>query len=255
MNFITVIHKPYVIYVHLNRPEVKNAINPEMLYELRDLFESDALNDARLVFLAGFEGEQSFFSSGIDLKALGSIPPNQIAEILSALQDAINSIERCKIPVIALVKDFCFGSALELALACDFIIAQDGTKIGMLESKLGIIPDLGGTTRLVSRVGPVLAKRIIYLAEQIDAQEALQMGLVDWVFPSNSFAKEVENIGNILLSNSSAAIIQAKRIIGKMYNSDLALNLALEKEAQMKLIGSEDFTQRLQAYLSSLSTP
>ncbi len=237
-----------VAKVQMNRPNKKNALNSLVFKELKEIFSSPIEADA--ILLTGYrDDKEAFFSSGIDLEELGKIAltsqEDEIEKTLKSFQEAITSIEKCPKPVIALVQGYCYGSALEVALACDLIVSDKMTSFGMFETKLGIIPDLGGTTRLVQRVGPSSAKRIIYLADIISAQEAYHMGLIDWLLDPVAVDKEIQNILQKLLQSSPLALTAAKRTIEKIYNSELEQNLNYEKEAQMRLITGSDVKDRV----------
>ncbi len=253
MEFIklTIDEKKKIAYVNINRPETKNALNFKIFMELEELFTSKLLDNVNIVILSGYNNE--YFSSGIDLKELSNIrdmPIDEMSEKINKLQNAITAIERFNKPVIALIYSFCFGSAMEIALACDFIIADDKCSFGMFETKFGIIPDLGGTTRLVNRVGPVTAKKIIYFAQKFSATEALSMGVIDWVYPRETIVNELNKIIRVLLNNSSYAISISKKTINNIYNKDLIENLDIERENQMLLLPRDEVYQRIRAYLS-----
>ncbi len=232
-------------YVSINRPEMRNALNFRIFEELEKVF--DNIGDVFCVVLSGTE---DYFSSGIDLIELSGISAENIENKLTELQRSITSIERCEVPVIARVNGYCFGSALEIALAADFIVSDSNCKFGMFETKFGIIPDLGGTTRLIKRVGASIAKKIIYLADTFDTAFAYNLGLVDWIF--DDIDKGISELIDKLRLNSPAAISASKKLINQIYNADLEDNLFLEKQTQMTLITGKEVKLRIQNYLNSL---
>lgn len=154
--------------------------------------------------------------------------------------------------MIAKIQSFCFGSAMEIALAADFIISDMNCNFGMFETKFGIIPDLGGTTRLVKRIGPSRAKRVIYLADSFGAEAASELGIVDWI--ADDINDELGKLIRKLRENSVRAISASKSLINSIYNSDLEDNLRMEKETQLILIGGEEVKMRIQTYLKSLKS-
>lgn len=236
---------------------MRNALNFQIFEEIEKLFTSNQLNTVDLILIKGYQKKDtSFFSSGIDLQELGTyIQTHSLEEVenkLIIMQKAISSIEQCDKIVIAVVTSFCFGSALEVALACDFIVSDENCKFGLFETKFGIIPDLGGTTRLVNRVGPTNAKKVIYFADKYSALEAFGMGMIDWVFPINRLQDEINKLIRMIKKNSGPAISQSKKVINFIYNNDIEKNLMREKKAQLSLIKGEDVKNRIMLYLQKL---
>ena len=176
--------------VRVNRPDKRNALNLDLLEEIRKMFNNlKEKQDLQIIVLTGFKDEStSYFSSGIDLSVLNKINTESknekdLNESIKKIQDTVNAIEDVGKVVIAQISGYCFGSGLEIALACDFLVASPETKFGLLETKFGIIPDLGGTFRLIRRVGYQFAKQIIMLADTFEVQEAYRMGLINWITP------------------------------------------------------------------------
>ena len=165
-----------VFEVILNRPDERNAINDEMMSAISDAFDQAEreFNDGARVVLV--RGEGRVFSAGIDLNQFLT-PAEGLRKNLfpftARYQAIFNKIERCSLPVICVLQGYCLGMALELALACDFRIAAQRAKLGLPEARLGIIPDVGGTVRLIKLVGPSRAKDLIMTGRNIDLSQAL----------------------------------------------------------------------------------
>ena len=174
-----------VFRITLNRPDKRNAINDEMMEALAAAFdqaEAEFNSGARVALL---RAEGRAFSSGIDLEQFGTLDEGlrgNLFPFTARYQSVLNKVERSSLPVICVMQGYCLGLALELALACDFRIAAARAKLGLPETRLGIIPDVGGTVRLVNLVGPARAKDLILTGRNIDSAEALNWGLVDRVF-------------------------------------------------------------------------
>lgn len=229
--------------VRINRPEVKNALHFNLLEHIGDMFNQLKTNDEiDIILLTGYKDEtNSFFSSGIDLNDLKSLneenhSEKDLNENIANLQNALHAIEDVGKVVIAQVTGFCFGSGLEVALACDFILSSPETKFGLLETRFGIIPDLGGTFRLVRRVGYQRTKQIIMLAETFDAQEAYRIGLIDWISPLNEIDKFIKKIITQINQNDFRAVLTAKTLIDKIHPINRIESSKYERETQIKLI-------------------
>jgi len=245
----------HIAQIILNRAEKRNALNKKLFVAIKDAFLSLQLDsEVRVVILSGAELNGSrVFSAGIDVFELGEIGQSQdltsIRKYAELLQSSFNAVESLEKPVIAVIDGYCFGAGLELALACDFRIMSSTAKIGALETSLGIIPDLGGTTRLVKILGTSKAKKIIMFAERYSAQEALELNLVDWVVPSTEIMNEAIKKAQKLMKNAPLALGIAKRLIDNVSGLDLQTSLLIEKLSQFELIRSKDTTEAVVAML------
>ncbi|OLS29277.1 MAG: 3-hydroxypropionyl-coenzyme A dehydratase [Candidatus Heimdallarchaeota archaeon LC_2] len=229
--------------VRINRPEKRNALNLDLLEEIRKMFKYlKEKQDLEIIILTGFKDEStSYFSSGIDLNLIKNInseskDEKELSKSIQNLQSTLDAIEDVGKVVIAQITGYCFGSGLEVALACDFIVASPETKFALIETKFGIIPDLGGTYRLIRRVGYQFAKQIIMLADTFDSHEAYRMGLINWITPLNDIEKFIEGIVDQIKKNHFSAVIEAKSLIDKIHPINRKESSALERETQIKLI-------------------
>lgn len=229
--------------VRINRPEKKNALNLDLLEEIRKMFKYlKEKQDLEIIILTGFKDEStSYFSSGIDLNVIKNInseskDEKELSKSIQNLQSTLDAIEDVGKVVIAQITGYCFGSGLEVALACDFIVASPETKFALMETKFGIIPDLGGTYRLIRRVGYQFAKQIIMLADTFDSHEAYRMGLINWIAPLNKIEIFIEGIVDQIMKNHFNAVIAAKSLIDKIHPINRNESSALERETQIKLI-------------------
>src|SRR5215510_8888244 len=177
---LIVAHEGAVATVTVNRPKALNALNTKVVTELLELStELETNPNVRTVVLTG-SGDKAFVA-GADISEMAEMRPREarhFSELGGALMTALETSDK---PWIAAVNGFALGGGCELALACDFIYAARGAKIGQPEVTLGIIPGFGGTQRLMRRVGIAKAKEMIFTGDMVDADEALRIGLVDLV--------------------------------------------------------------------------
>ncbi|MFW9780201.1 MAG: enoyl-CoA hydratase/isomerase family protein [Candidatus Heimdallarchaeota archaeon] len=247
----------YTVTVSLNRPEKRNALNTAMFEAIDDVFTSLQSNrHIRMVFVKGCQhNNREIFSSGIDVVELGQAVQESnlttIKHFQTIAQNSFNKVEKIEKPTIALIDGYAYGAGLELALACDFRVMTENAKVGLLETALGVIPDLGGTTRLVRMLGTSVARKIIMFAEKWSAQKALKYDLVDWVVPEGELLAKANELSHRLLRNAPLALGIAKRLIDQVYGLDLDRALLLEKLAQLELLKSEDTIEAFMANMEN----
>ncbi len=244
-------HESYFEII-LNRPSKRNAINAG-LYAAFDEAVAEASRAAgvRAVLI---RGQGKSFSSGIDVSDFLTLPqkygPNWQQRgrlITDDFQRVLTRLERLELPTIALLHGHCLGLAMELALACDMRIAAEGTQLGLPETRLGLIPDVGGTTRLVRLVGPGRAKELIFTGKMINAQQAEKWGIVNYVVPVEALLdKGLELVEELSLA-APLAMGMAKRVIDGL--ADIDRGLMLEGWAQSQLFTTEDFMEGAQSFL------
>lgn len=242
---IHIIKSDHVATITIANPNKRNAMDSSMFDSIKHIFTSiNEDKDIWLVIIRGSEsGGKTIFSSGIDFMELASKNGASEEEILQAgkkLQDAFNAVENANPPVICVMEGYCLGAGLELALSCDIRIATKDCLIGFPEVQLGIIPDLGGTSRAIQTVGTGNAKRLVLTADNISATEALNMGLITYVTPNNEVDKKVTEVITKLLSNSPVALRRGKNLINSIRNFDQKTSLEYELKTQVKLLNSQD---------------
>lgn len=239
-----------VFTITLNRPNKRNAINDEMMDALAAAFDQAeaAFNTGARVALLRAEGRA--FSSGIDLGQFGTLDEGlrgNLFPFTARYQSVLNKVERCSLPVICVMQGYCLGLALELALACDFRIAVSRAKLGLPETRLGIIPDVGGTVRLVNLVGQARAKDLIMTGRNIEAGQALDWGLVDRVFERSELEQGIAHLVAELRASAPLAVSYAKRVINDI--TEVSRGLQLEAWAQAQLFRTEDFRRAVRAMM------
>ena len=165
-----------VITLTLNRPKVINALDQALFENLLELLK--LVNSGTKAVIIRGAGEKGF-CAGADLKLLAGMDGETLSNYLTVANSALNSLAALPCPTIALVHGFTLGGGLELALACDFILADEKTTLGMPETKIGLIPGFGGAKRLANRIGIPKAKELIFTSKKITTEEALSMKLID----------------------------------------------------------------------------
>ena len=244
----------HIFEIILNRPEKRNAMNLDLMEQLEnaiDEAEKYGFDQIRAVIV---RGEGAGFSAGIDLLSFSEMPrafgdgwQKNLFPMTATYQRILTKFERSKFPTILVAHNFCIGMAFELALACDFRIASENTQLGLLETRLGLIPDVGGTTCLVRLVGVGLAKELIMTGRQFDAQYAHQHGIINRVTSPDNLMQQALELADELAQAAPLAVSYAKRVIDAI--AEVEQGLKHEAWAQNVLINSEDFAQGAQALL------
>jgi enoyl-CoA hydratase/carnithine racemase len=240
-----------IAYIALNRPEKRNAINGAVLDALPMALAEVDRREIRAIIIYG---EGAAFSAGIDFTSLvadtgaptssgGGPDLIRFRRFVHGSQMSLDALERIEKPVIGALHGYVGGLGLELALACDARIAAAGTKLGMPETRVGLVPDVGGTTRLTRTVGYARAKELIMTARLIDATEAERIGLVNRVVAEGGHIAAAEELAREIARNAPLAVGLAKRIIDIGHSTDKSTFMDLEMLAQTSLFQTEDFRE------------
>jgi methylglutaconyl-CoA hydratase len=236
-----------IFLLTLNRPEAANALSLTLLREMHETLQELSFDrSVRVVIISG-EGDRSF-CAGADLKERAGMDEVQVRKTVSFIRETINQVERLPQPVIAAINGVAFGGGLELALACDIRVAAETAKLGLTETSLAIIPGAGGTQRLPRLIGLGKAKELIFTARRIDAWEALKIGLVEHVAPSEQLLDRAKEIAREIAQNGPIAVRQAKFAINKGYDADLYTGLDIERAAYEVTIPTQDRLEGLRAF-------
>ncbi|MDO8188017.1 enoyl-CoA hydratase/isomerase family protein [Conexibacter sp. JD483] len=236
-----------VRHLILNRPEKRNAMHGELVLALgAALKEAANAPEARVVVV---RGAGAMFSSGMDFKALGAVAqqPEHLRAFRRECIDAWNLAEEMTKPVIAQIHGGCIGGALELALAADFRVVAADAVLGMPEVRVGLVPDVGGSTRLPALVGLGRAKELIMTGKLVGAEEAERIGLATRVAPADELDAATQQLADELLACAPIAVGLAKRILDGVAKPTLAASLELEVAAQQLCAQSDDFAEGAQA--------
>jgi enoyl-CoA hydratase/carnithine racemase len=231
-----------LLYVGLARPEKRNALHRELLQALVEAVgAAEGDPEVRAIVLYG---EGPVFSAGVDFGMLaGDLGPEgrlPFRTVVAGMQAALSRLETIEKPIIAAMHRYVPGLALELALACDFRIATTDCELGLPEVKLGLVPDVGGTTRLVRTVGYPRAKELVLTGRMIRADEALAIGLVHRTAAPGEHLAAAAQLGDELAANAPLAVGLGKRLVDLAATLDKASSLEVELLTQSVLIRSED---------------
>jgi len=238
-------------HLTINRPTKLNALNVEVLSELKELL-LDLKNDENFqmkgLLLTG-EGEKAFIA-GADIAEMSEMTPSDAYTLGNLGQQVTLLFESLSIPVIACVNGFALGGGCEMAMSCDFIYATDNAVFGQPEVKLGLIPGFGGTQRLAKLVGRNNAKEIIFTGRNVKADEALKIGLVVRTFPTKeAMMNEALNTLRLITANSPYAVSVAKKVMNEGIDLTITEGLQLEKRQFSGIFSSDDMHEGTKAFV------
>lgn len=239
----------------LNRAAKRNALTLAMTEQIAEAVASvDTMPDVRAVIV---NADGPLFSAGIDLMDLmakrgeaGELHLGRfLRRLATRLQEALNRIEATEVPVIGALHGKVLGMGLELALCFDFRVAAPGTLLSIPESRLGLVADVGGTTRLSRLVGPSRAKDLLMTARELDVNEALSWGLINRVADGDDPLPHAIALAGEIAKNAPLAVGMAKLIVDQGDGVDKATQLAIERWAQSQLITTEDVMEAMGAFM------
>lgn len=239
--------KNNIALLTLNRPEAANALSIQMLDELNQALQTiDKASDVYCAIVTG-AGEKAF-CAGADLKERKNMTEREVIQTVRYIGETINHIEKLRIPIIAAINSAAFGGGLELALACDIRIAAAEAKLGLTETSLAIIPGAGGTQRLPRLIGLGQAKRLIYTAKPIHAEEALKLGIVEEVTEKDKLIETAMRLAETIAGNGPIALQQAKIAINQGMQTDITTGLEIEHLSYQQTIPTKDRQEGLLAF-------
>jgi len=221
----------------LNRPDVLNSLDSKMIEEIIAAMDEIEKDDGIKVVI--ITGKGRAFSAGADLK--GGFPigdPNVTG---------MKFVEISK-PVIAAINGLALGGGLELAMACDIMIASEDAELGLVEVNIGMIPAGGGTQRLPRIIGKHKAKELLFLGERISAAEAERLGLLNRVVPANKLVDETKDLAKKISEKAPLAVKKIKYAVDKGLEMNLDGGFECELEAAIEIAGSEDFREGIKAF-------
>jgi enoyl-CoA hydratase / 3-hydroxyacyl-CoA dehydrogenase len=238
-----------VLWIILSRMPRLNAFNEVLMEELSDALDTAEKDPSvRCVVITG-DGDRAF-STGADITIFPKITSVQAEEFSRKGQKVFGKIEEMSKPVIASINGFALGGGLELALACDFRVAEEHAQLGSTEIILGLIPGWGGTQRLVRTVGLAKAKEMILLGSKVNAEEALKIGLVNKVVRFDKLKDEVKTLAKILSEGPPVALKYAKYALNFGTQMPLDAGLQLESRLLGLTFSTEDLKEGVDAFKS-----
>jgi len=233
--------------VQINRPDVLNALNEEVLDELvKELTALDEDDGIRCIVLTGNERA---FAAGADIKEnfVTATPVSMLKQDLTTRWEAIR---RIKTPIIAAVSGYALGGGCELAMICDIIVASETAQFGQPEINLGIIPGAGGTQRLTRAVGKYRANELILTGRRIKADEAKAIGLAAQVYPAASWLDDAKALARTIAEKPPVAARLATEAVDLAWNSTLDAGLEFERKAFYLLFATEDKKEGVDAFVN-----
>jgi enoyl-CoA hydratase/carnithine racemase len=246
MEFVEVTREAAVAVVTLNRPPV-NAMTEDFARELKEAFSDCVESGIRAVVVTG----QPHFAAGADIKGFQATFDAGIEERSAwTLQEAIALLESLEKPTIAAVQGYALGGGLELAMGADFRFVAEDARLGQPEILLGLIPGAGGTQRLARIVGYQRAKEMVLTGRQVDAGEALEIGLADQVFPSGELLDATLEVARDWSTKATRAIAAAKKALNAGFGLPVSEGLFIEREAFNDSFNTEDAREGVAAFIA-----
>ena len=246
--YITTEIRDAVEIITIDRQKALNALNPEVLEELKAAFEAVDRNAIRCIVLTG-AGEKSFVA-GADIASMSTMTKAEGEAFGKLGNDIFLMIEKFPIPVIAAVNGFALGGGNELAMSCDIRICSENALFGQPEVGLGITPGFGGTQRLARLIGPGMAKQITYAALNIDAAEALRVGLVNAVYPLEELMPAALKLAAKIAKNAPIAVRACKQAINEGLQVSIEEGVALEEKLFGSCFETHDQVEGMACFLS-----
>lgn len=234
-----------VAVVLLNRPEATNALSLGLQQRLSEAFTALTRDpEVKVIILTG---GPTVFAAGGDIKSLADAGPIDIMQ--RHTERVWAPLERCPKPIIAAVCGYAFGGGNELVMHCDIVIAGESASFAQPEIRIGIMPGIGGTQRLVRAVGKSNAMRMLLTGKPVNARDAQAMGLVSMVVPDSEVLAEARAMAHAIAAMPPLAAMQIKEVVLAGMDAPLDVALMLERKANQLLFASRDQKEGMQAFI------
>lgn len=242
---VTAQSEPNIAIIRLNRPKELNALNTQLMQELRDALHAlDNDEDVRVIIITG---NDQAFAAGADIKQMAD---KSAVDMLTMDQFTTwDQIRKTKKPVIAAVSGFCLGGGCELAMTCDLIVASETARFGQPEIKIGVMPGAGGTQRLTRAIGKVKTMEMVLTGKFISADEALALRLVNKVVPVEMYLHEALTLAREIAQMSPIAARLAKESVNRAFETHLEEGLQFERKNFYLTFSSEDQKEGMKAFI------
>ncbi|PTX19439.1 short chain enoyl-CoA hydratase [Pontibacter mucosus] len=247
MEFILVTPQaqPHVALIQLNRPKELNALNLQLMGELRDALKALDEDDAVRVII--ITGNERAFAAGADIKQMAG---KTAIDMLNIDQFSTwDQIRKTKKPIIAAVSGFALGGGCELAMTCDMIVASETAQFGQPEIKIGVMPGAGGTQRLTKAIGKAKAMEMVLTSRFMSAVEAEKHGLINRVVPVELYLEEAFKLASEIAQMSPVAAKLAKEAVNRSFETNLDEGLYFERKNFYLCFASEDQTEGMNAFV------
>ena len=238
-------YKKNIALIQLNRPKELNALNLQLMGELRDtLKDLDKNDDIRVIIITGNE---KAFAAGADIKQMADKSAIEMWQIDQF--STWDQIRKTKKPLIAAVSGFALGGGCELAMTCDMIIASETAKFGQPEIRIGVTPGAGGTQRLTKAIGKARSMEMVLTGRFISAKEALEFGLINKITPVELYLEEAVKLAEDVAAMSPIAVQLAKESVNRSFETHLEEGLTLERKNFYLAFSSDDQKEGMNAFI------
>jgi enoyl-CoA hydratase len=242
---VTEQYQPGIALIQLNRPKELNALNPQLMGEVRDaLLQLDKNEQVKVIIITG---NDQAFAAGADIKQMAD--KSAIDMHIMDQFSTWDQIRKTKKPIIAAVSGFALGGGCEFVMTCDMVIASETAKFGQPEIKIGTIPGAGGTQRLTKAVGKAKAMELILTGRFLSAQEAHFYGLVNKVVPVEMYMHEATELAKEIAQMPAIAVQLAKEAINRSFETQLDEGLMFERKNFYLTFASEDQKEGMKAFI------
>ena len=237
-------------WITFNNPARRNAVSLAMWQRLHRLVDELGRDDAIRAIVVKGAGDEAFVS-GADISEFDALrsSPETVAAYNRAAQDATESLRQVGKPTIAMIRGFCIGGGVSVALSCDLRIAAAGSRFGVPAARLGLGYELEGVRKLVEVVGPAFAKEIFYTARQFSAEEALAMGLINRLVPAPSLEAEVRDCARSIAANAPLTVASIKTLVDQALKDESQRDMALCRQVVERCFASRDYVEGRTAFL------
>lgn len=241
-----------ILTITINRPDKLNALNQQTVKEIGiAIKKAESNNSVKAIIITG-SGQKSFVA-GADINEFIGLSVEQGKALAQAGQDIFKSIETCSKPVVAAVNGFALGGGCELSMACHLRIASENAKFGQPEVNLGLIAGYGGTQRLIEYIGKTKATELHMTGESITAQQALNLGLVNYVVPQDQLIAKCVELLEKIISKSPMAVKSVIKSINAYFENNVD-GFKVENEEFGKCFVTEDFKEGISAFMEKRKT-
>ena len=246
-NFINYEEEDEIGIITISRPKALNALNSQVLDELSETLDNIDISHISALIITG-EGQKAFVA-GADISEMSKLTKKEAESFSTKGNNVFRKIETFEVPVIAAVNGFALGGGCELSLSCDIRICSDNAIFGQPEVGLGITPGFGGTQRLARTIGVGMAKQMIFTGQNIKAEEALKIGLVNAVYPKEELMNEAKKLASLIAKNSKNAVRQSKKAINEGLQVDIDSGIKIEQELFGECFDDNDQKERMKKFL------